>query len=317
MQTRKCALNASHTQERPIPVTGHVHDDSRHVDAKPATCTVDGNIEYWVCGGCGRCLVAEVNGKEEIEEEDTVIKAPGHSEGDAERENEVSPTCEKNGSHNMVIRCMICDEETYRATGITDPALGHDWGAWVVTREASETEEGLETRTCARCDKTESRAIQKLDPSKPTYRNVEGSSTWTKGSAEGLTFTFKRSVDDATTFSHFQGVRVDGADVAASEYDAVSGSVVITMHPSFLETLEVGDHTISALFDDGDPAAATFAVKAASGSAEDTASTKASSSNSSKVTRTSDALSFALPLTLALVAAAAGAIALFARKKSH
>ncbi|MDE7087416.1 MAG: hypothetical protein K2O67_04405, partial [Clostridia bacterium] len=44
-------------------------------------------------------------------------------------------------------------------------ALGHDWGAWVETKAATEDEEGEEKRECQRddCDGKETRTIPKLD----------------------------------------------------------------------------------------------------------------------------------------------------------
>ncbi|MBR3226128.1 MAG: hypothetical protein IKF78_12475 [Atopobiaceae bacterium] len=46
----------------------------------------------------------------------------------------------------------------------------------------------------------------------------------------------------------------------------MSGSVVVTLHPSYLETLGVGDHTLAAQFDDGNDAMAAFTVKDATAS---------------------------------------------------
>ncbi|MBQ9060874.1 MAG: hypothetical protein IJ128_07010, partial [Firmicutes bacterium] len=43
------------------------------------------------------------------------------------------------------------------------PALGHDWGDWTVTREATEAAEGEETRACSRCPETQTRAIPTLN----------------------------------------------------------------------------------------------------------------------------------------------------------
>lgn len=40
--------------------------------------------------------------------------------------------------------------------------LGHDWGGWEVTTKATVDREGVETRTCSRCGKTQTRAIAKL-----------------------------------------------------------------------------------------------------------------------------------------------------------
>lgn len=54
-------------------------------------------------------------------------------------------------------------DETDNIT-IAGSALGHNWGDWVVTKPATQTEEGVETRTCSRCHLEETRPIKKLDP---------------------------------------------------------------------------------------------------------------------------------------------------------
>lgn len=41
-------------------------------------------------------------------------------------------------------------------------ALGHDFGQWTVEKAATCTENGLESRTCSRCQETETRTIQAL-----------------------------------------------------------------------------------------------------------------------------------------------------------
>ena len=47
------------------------------VDAVPASCETDGNIEYYECGYCGK-LFTDADGKNEITAADTVIAAAGH-----------------------------------------------------------------------------------------------------------------------------------------------------------------------------------------------------------------------------------------------
>lgn len=49
-----------------------------------------------------------------------------HTPGAAVRENEVPATCTKDGSHDEVIYCTVCQTEISRTT-VTDKALGHDW----------------------------------------------------------------------------------------------------------------------------------------------------------------------------------------------
>ena len=51
--------------------------DLKHTEAKDATCTEAGNIEYWTCSGCGK-LFSDEAGTKEITEEETVTEALGH-----------------------------------------------------------------------------------------------------------------------------------------------------------------------------------------------------------------------------------------------
>lgn len=68
----------------------------------------------------------------------------------------VSPGCQTEGY--TIFTCSCGD--VYQSDTVT--ALGHKWGEWVTTKEASTTEEGNQTRTCSVCKASESRAIEKL-----------------------------------------------------------------------------------------------------------------------------------------------------------
>mgnify|MGYP002600967558 FL=1 len=53
------------------------HTDLKHIDAKAATKTAEGNIEYWYCGGCDK-YYSDKGGINEIKKADTVTaKLPG------------------------------------------------------------------------------------------------------------------------------------------------------------------------------------------------------------------------------------------------
>ena len=61
------------------------------------------------------------------------------------------------------------------------PATGHKWDEGKVTKEATETSEGIKTYTCTVCSETKTEAIPKLDPKpepkptpKPTPAKVSG-----------------------------------------------------------------------------------------------------------------------------------------------
>ena len=194
---------------------------------------------------------------------DVEIKAvfePAHT---LDKTEKVEATCTEPGTE-AYWTCSVCHQmfsDEAGTTTITAPVVipaGHNWGEWTLVKEATETEDGEEARTCGRCEEKETRVIPKLVVE---YRNTEGDgSEWKKGSDGSLTFVFKRSENDEVTFSHFTGIKMDGTDVAAANYDAVSGSVKITLKPGYLETLSPGKHSITAVFNDADPAAAGFTV---------------------------------------------------------
>ena len=169
-------------------------------------------------------------------------------------------TCEKGGENALSAEFENAAFEK-QTKSVRTAALGHQWSEWVVTKEPTTTEKGEEVRTCSVCKKTETRAIPKIDPTRISYRTTDGDQqTWYRGSGETADFTFKRSMNDEETFSHFTGIRVDGRDVDRSDYTAESGSVIVKLKPAYLETLSTGEHTITALFDDGNGASAKFTV---------------------------------------------------------
>ena len=78
------------------------------------------------------------------------------------------------------------------------------------------------------------------------YQIIEGNnSQWTVGENQPLTITANGA------FAKFVGIQVDGVDVDAGNYTAVSGSTIITLKPDYLSTLSVGKHTLTVRFTDG------------------------------------------------------------------
>ena len=88
-----------------------------------------------------------------------------------------------------------------------------------------------------------------------------GNGIWKKGSGNGLRFVFKRSVHDEDTIDHFQKVLIDDEEIDPSYYQVKSGSVVIILKPAFLEKQSAGDHTITAVFDDGSSQPVRFTIR--------------------------------------------------------
>ena len=75
-----------------------------------------------------------------------------------------APTCTAKGYTTYQCSCGDSYKDSYTE------ALGHSYGDWVTTREATTEEEGLQTRTCSRCGGTETRSIEKLP--QPTEAGV-------------------------------------------------------------------------------------------------------------------------------------------------
>ena len=71
-------------------------------------------------------------------------------------------------------------------------------------------------------------------------------------SGQAISFTVKRGNNDEKTFSLFSTAFVDGRELKREEeYEIGSGSLIITMNPAFLDTLNVGNHVLKAVFIDG------------------------------------------------------------------
>ena len=104
------------------------------VPAKPATCTEDGNIEYYQCSDptCGK-LYKDAAGTQEITKADIVIKA-GHT--DLKLYPAKEPTCDRDGCVAYWF-CTGCDNYYFDNNGavgekttvekVAIPATGHKW----------------------------------------------------------------------------------------------------------------------------------------------------------------------------------------------
>ena len=91
------------------------------------------------------------------------------------------------------------------------------------------------------------------EPEDVVYTIVEGDGgSHEIGSDEGLEFVIKRSVDDEETFELFKQLLVDDKEVDPDNYTAESGSVIINLDKEYLDTLEEGEHTLTAVFEDGE-----------------------------------------------------------------
>ncbi len=130
-----------------LPLTNHrttkVKEDS--------TCTQKG-YEYDVCNDCG--------------ERFNYVDLPL---ADHQVKHITEPsTCATNGKEYDL--CTVCGAV---ANEKTLSLASHAWGAWVVTTEPTVDAEGVETRNCSVCGKTEAKSIPKLTVIKDTTTGVE------------------------------------------------------------------------------------------------------------------------------------------------
>ncbi|MBR3356680.1 MAG: CotH kinase family protein [Solobacterium sp.] len=113
----------------------------------------------------------------------------------------------------------------------------------------SNTYEGENTHTCdAWVTVIVSEPVSAAEYTVVSGENAE----WKKGSREGITLTVKRSEADEDCFAHFTGVQINGSDlVRDTDYTAKAGSTIVALSPAYLESLPVGEHTLTVVFDDG------------------------------------------------------------------
>lgn len=186
-----------------------------------------------------------------------------------------SPTCIDTG-WEAYDECTVCGYSTFEEV----PVIDHSWG---------------EDGHCTVCDA--------VDPDFTPAIIAGANATWQKGSENRLSFTSNAA------FADFLKVQVDGKNVDAADYTVAEGSTIVTLKPSYLETLSVGKHTLAIVFDTG-TAETEFTVLAAEGEAADNKTANDSDKESLAKTSDSSMLSIAILSILAAISIAAGALAL-------
>ena len=174
-EIRTCA-NCGEEESRTVAATGHSFEDT----VVEPTCTEKGYTVH-TCSVCGYSYSDnEVDALGHSWGEWTVVKdancnAPGEQvrtcsvcgetqsevilpSGHTYETTVIAPTCASSGYTKHT--CLLCGV-TY-ATDVIDP-LGHNWGEWVLTEEGDCFHKGVETRTCAACNETETRETE-LNP---------------------------------------------------------------------------------------------------------------------------------------------------------
>lgn len=212
------------------------------VDRKEATHLTEGNIQYWVCANCGGYF-SDASGANMITSLDVVIaKSAEH-------------TADRTGWHsdadNHWNTCE-CGEKINQS--------GHSF-TWVIDKEATSTEKGSKHEQCTVCNYAKT-AVEippvktGTEETKTSYKIIEGTeSSYVLQSGNSLT------IRGDGEFSKFTGIKVDGVQIGKDNYDVKSGSTIVTLKSSYLNTLAAGTHNLEMLWTDGS-ASTTFTIQA-------------------------------------------------------
>ncbi len=168
---QKCNRCDDLNDGKEIPALGH---DLQKVEAVEATCTKAGNIEHWTCTRCGK-LFQDAEGKTEITKAEVEIPILPHTE---EVVPGVEATCTKAGKTEGK-KCSVCGEILVAQKDI--PALGHDFGPFVLTRAAKPTQSGLWTQTCKNgCGSTKTKVIAPVVAKAVVKTSTSATISWLK-----------------------------------------------------------------------------------------------------------------------------------------
>ena len=206
------------------------------VDAKEATHTTDGNIEYWICTKCGSYF-SDAGGTNAIAAADVVIAKTAEHTADS--------TGWHSDADNHWNTCE-CGEKLNLS--------GHSF-TWVIDKEATAEEKGSKHEQCTVCGYAKAAVEIPVGGIETPYAITEGT-----GSSYALQSGSSLTVRGNGDFSKFTGIKVDGVQIGAENYEAKSGSTIVTLKSSYLDTLTAGTHSLEILWTDGS-ASTAFAIQ--------------------------------------------------------
>ena len=214
------------------------------VDAKEATHLAEGNIEYWLCTKCG-CYFSDAGGSTAIAAADVVIPKTAEHTADS--------TGWHSDADNHWNTCE-CGEKLNLS--------GHSF-TWVIDREATAEEKGSKHEQCTVCGYAKAAVEIPVGGIETSYAITEGT-----GSSYALQSGSSLTVRGNGDFSKFTGIKVDGVQIGAENYEAKSGSTIVTLKSSYLDTLTAGTHSLEILWTDGS-ASAAFTIQQSEGQKPD------------------------------------------------
>ena len=274
----RCGVTKTETVNK-LPHTLEKHD------AKAATCTETGNVEYWHCSVCGKNFTSEASDTE-ITDLETEKNAKNHSgtavwtqtatthekkwnccnavvvanephEWENGKCSECGYACLHSGGTATCTEKAVCEICSQKYGDLAPHELTHIAAKAATTAEFGNTEYWH----CDVCDKyfsdensTNEIALADTVISKLAPKIIAGDgATVTQGEKKALSFTSDAAFDD------FLRVEVDGKTVNESSYTVKSGSTVVTLNADYVATLSVGEHTLGIVSESG-TATAKFTV---------------------------------------------------------
>jgi hypothetical protein len=184
-ETRTCA-RCGEEETRPVETIPHTLEKT---EAKEATCTEAGNTEYYTCSVCGKYF-SDADGKNEIQQADTVVDALGHRWDDGVVTKEATTEAEGEKTYT----CTVCGEKKTEVIPKLEPEKPDD----------PATEDVEYVFTTAEAD----------------FQVKQG---------EELVVTIKRTENDEQTYERFTGIQLAGQTVDPANYTTQKGSVIITV----------------------------------------------------------------------------------------
>jgi rubrerythrin len=272
-----------------IPVKSHTLVKT---EEKAATYTETGTEAYWTCEVCGK-LFSDEAGTTEIDAP-IIIAVKKHT---LVKTEEKVATCTETGTE-AYWTCEVCGKLFSDEAGTTEIdtpiiiAMNNHTLVKVEEKSATNTETGTEAYwMCEVCGKlfSDEAGTTEIDApitiAKTTAITAGAGSKYKIGASKNLTVTCSGALADLT------GIYVDGKLVDPSNYTLKSGSTILTLKSSYLDTLSVGKHTVKFQYiDDVAAASVEFTIKAkttTSDSTTDSNSTTTSSSGSTESITTS------------------------------
>ncbi len=180
-------INGGGTMYYTTELTRCDHSSASYSKAVPATCTAQGNVEYYTCNDCGK-FFADASCTQTLTASQLVIPATGHTPG--------KYAYDADGHWEL---CSVCGSV---ATDVQD----HSWDDGKVTTQPTETAMGVLTYTCGICSATKTESIPAL------------------GGKLTLSFSVPKGANAVASITGYKGDTVtlpDGADYPEGDYSFV------------------------------------------------------------------------------------------------